>query len=473
MFSCFSLVFNAYFRPPYFYILMKYFVTLISFFVLIVGKAQPKKVVADKIIAQVGDRIILKSDILNAIADYKRNGQEANLPANAECAFLEGQLIQKALVLQAEKDSLKVGEDEIEASIDNQIRSFIREYGSQQVLEEVAGRTVYQIKEDFRVAFRERKLADQMRAKVIENIKITPNEVRDYFNKIPKDSLAYYETELELQQIIMQPKANKDVDDYVIKQLYEYKRQVETGFKKFDQIARAVTDDPGSKESGGQYNINRNEKFWDPAFLSACFKLKDGQISPVVKSKFGYHIIQMVSRFGDDAVVRHILKIPQITDEEVKITTTTMDSIVAKINRKDLTFGEALTKYSDDENNKNMGGSINGKDGSTYVTIDQLDKEMVVLIKDLKPGQFAKPQAFTDQLGQKKVRLVYYKSKTEAHKQNIKDDYSKLSAMALDEKKSKALEKWFKEHLPNYYIHIDGEFKDCSALETWFKLSKD
>lgn len=452
---------------------MKYFITIVCFFVWIVGKAQPKKVVADKIIAQVGDRIILKSDIVNAIADYKRNGQEANLPPNPECAFLEGQLIQKALVLQAEKDSLKVGEDEIEASIDNQIRSFIREYGSQQVLEEVAGRTVYQIKEDFRVSFRERKLADQMRAKVIENIKITPNEVRAYFDKIPKDSLSYYETEIELQQIIMQPKANKDVDDYVIKQLYEYKRQVESNSKKFEQIARAVTEDPGSKESGGQYNINRNDKFWDPAFLSACFKLKDGQISPVVKSKFGYHIIQMVSRFGDDAVVRHILKIPPITDEEVKITINTLDTVVAKIKRKELTFGEALTKYSDDENNKNMGGSINGRDGSTFVTIDQLDKEMVVLLKDLKPGQFSKPQPFTDQLGQKKVRLIYYKSKAEAHKQNIKDDYSKLSAMALEEKKSKALEKWFKEHLPNYYIHIDGEFKDCSALESWFKLSKD
>lgn len=452
---------------------MKYFVTLISFFVLIVGKAQPQKVVADKIIAQVGDRIILKSDILNAIADFKRNGQEASIPPNAECAFLEGQLIQKALVLQAEKDSLKVGEDEIEASIDNQIRSFIREYGSQQVLEEVAGRTVYQIKEDFRVAFRERKLADQMRAKVIENIKITPNEVKAYFDKIPKDSLAFYETELELQQIVMQPKANKDVDDYVIKQLYEYRRQVETGFKKFEQIARAVTDDPGSKESGGQYNINRNEKFWDPAFLRACFQLKDGQISPVVKSKFGYHIIQMVSRFGDDAVVRHILKIPQITDEEVKITITTMDTIVARIKRKDINFGEALTKYSDDENNKNMGGSINGRDGSTYVTIDQLDKEMVQLIKGLKPGEFAKPQPFTDQLGQKKVRLVFFKSRVEAHKQNIKDDYSKLSAIALEEKKSKALEKWFKEHLPNYYIHIDNEFKNCQTLESWFKLSKD
>ena len=168
--------------------------------------AQPKKVIADKIVAQVGNKIILRSDIYNAISDYKRQGQESSLPPNPECAFLEGQLIQKALVLQAEKDSLPISEDEIEAALDNQIRGFIREYGSQQVLEEVAGKTVYQIKEDFRQVFKERKLADAMRAKITENTKITPNEVKAYFDKSPKDSLAYYESELELLQIILKGK---------------------------------------------------------------------------------------------------------------------------------------------------------------------------------------------------------------------------------------------------------------------------
>jgi len=451
--------------------MMKKICTFSFILVSIVSSAQPKKVIADRIVAQVGNKIILRSDIFNAIADYKRQGQEASLPPNPECAFLEGQLIQKALVLQAEKDSLIVSEDEIEAALDNQIRGFIREYGSQQVLEEVAGKTVYQIKEDFKLVFKERKLSDQMRNKITDNIKMTPNEVKAFYDKIPKDSLAYYESELELQQIIALPKANISVDEYVKKQLYEYKRQIESGSKRFDQLAKIYTDDPGSKETGGQYNINRNDKFWDPVFLSTCFKLKEGQISNVIKSKFGYHIIQMVSRSGDDAVVRHILKIPAITNEEITIAVNKLDTVKMQLLKKEYTFGDALNKFSDDEANKNSGGQVSGRDGSGFITIDQLDKEMVTLIKDLKPGQYSNPQIFTDERGQKKVRLVYFKNRTEPHRENLKDDYNKLSTRAIEEKKQAKLEKWFKEHIPTYYISIDKEFATCSSINDWLKVA--
>ena len=450
---------------------MKKICTLSFLLISTIAIAQPKKVVADRIVAQVGNKIILRSDIFNAINDYKRQGQDASLPANPECAFLEGQLIQKALVLQAEKDSLIVGDEEIEAALDNQIRGFIREYGSQQVLEEVAGKTIYQIKEDFRQVFKERKLSDQMRNKIVDNIKITPNEVKIFYEKIPKDSLAYYESELELLQIIVLPKANKSVDEYVMKQLYDYKRQVESGIKRFEQLAKAYTDDPGSKETGGQYNINRNDKFWDPTFLSTCFKLKEGQISNVIKSKFGYHIIQLVSRSGDDAVVRHILKIPAITDEEIKLAINKLDTIKAQLIKKDIAFGDALNKNGDDENSKNTGGQVSGRDGSGFITIDQLDKEMVLLLKTIKPGEYSNPQIFTDERGQKKVRLVYFKSRTEPHRENLKDDYNKLSIRAIEEKKQVKLEKWFKEHIPSYYITIDKEFAGCKSLNEWLKFA--
>ena len=433
--------------------------------------AQPKKVLADKIIAQVGNKIILRSDIINAINDYKRGGQEATLPPNPECAFLEGQLIQKALVLQAEKDSLIVSEDEIEAALDNQIRGFIREYGSQQVLEEVAGKSIFQIKEDFRAVFKDRKLSDQMRGKIVENIKVTPNDVRAFYDKIPKDSLAFYESELELLQIIAIPKANKEVDEYVMKQLYDYKRQVESGAKRFDQLAKIYTDDPGSKETGGQYSLNRNDRNWDATFLSTCFKLKEGQVSNVIKSKFGYHIIQLVSRSGDDVVVRHILKIPPITQEEINLAIAKLDTIKVQLQRKEMDFGYALNKFSDDEQSKNVGGQVSGRDGSGFITIDQLDKDMVALIKDVKPGSYSAPQVFTDERGQKKVRLIYYKTRTNPHRENVKDDYNKLSVRLVEDKKQHKLEVWFKEHLPNFYITIDSEFKDCKSLGEWLKFA--
>jgi peptidyl-prolyl cis-trans isomerase SurA len=433
---------------------------------------QVKKVVADKIVAQVGDKIILHSDIVNAIADYKRQGQEGSLPVDPECAFLEGQLIQKALVLQAEKDSLPVSDEDLDAKLDNQIRGFIREYGSREVLEEIAGKTVYQIKEDFRQVFKERDLADKMREKIVENIRITPTEVKAFHDKIPKDSLPFYESEIEVSQILAQPKANKDVEEYVTKQLYEYKRQVESGTKKFEQLAKMYSEDPGSKDNGGLYNVNRNDKQWDPAFFSAIWKLKEGQISPVIKSKFGYHLIQMVSRSGEDAVIRHILRIPPVTEDEVAISVQKLDSIRTMLLAHDLSFGEAINRFSDDENSKFNGGSIQGRDGSTYITIDELpDRDLVKAIADLKPGEFSKPQIFTDERGRKMVRIVYLKTRTVPHRQNLKDDYNKIAQRALEEKKQAKLESWFKDHLPNYYITIDKEFSPCKSLNDWWKYA--
>lgn len=435
------------------------------------GMAQTQKVVADKIIGQVGDKIVLLSDINNAIADYKRQGQEAQLPLNPECAFLEGQLIQKALVLQAEKDSLVVSEDDIEAGLDNQIRGFINAYGSKEVLEEIAGRTVYQIKEDFRVPFKERKLADQMRGKILENVKVTPTEVKAYYDKIPKDSLSYYESQIEINQIQSQPKASAEIEQFCIGQLYEYKRQAESGTKKFEQLVKLYSEDPGSKDNGGQYNINRTNKEFDPAFTAAAFRLKDGQISNVVKSKFGYHIIQMVSRSGDDALVRHILRIPPVTDDEVAKSTKKLDSVRTMVNNGWLSFGEAVDKFSDDESSKFNGGTITARDGSSLLNIDQLDKELVLSIKNLKPGEISKPSSYTDERGRRMVRIVYLKNRTQPHRENLKDDYNRVADRALEAKKHDALSKWFKNHLPSYFISIDDAYKDCNSLAEWWRYS--
>lgn len=427
--------------------------------------AQPKKVIADKIVAQVGDKIVLRSDIYNSIQDAQRQGTP--LPPNPECVLVERALIEKALVLQAEKDSLPVSDEELEASLDNQIRGFVGQYGSKEVLEEVAGKSVYQLKEDFRQPFRERMQADQMRKKIVENVKITPNEVRAYYDEIPKDSLSFYESELEVSEIVLYPKANREVESYVTRELNEWKKQVEEGSKKFEQLAQSYTEDPGSKESGGQYNINRNDKIWDPTFLAAAFKLKEGQVSQVVKSKFGLHLIQMVSRSGDDAVIRHILRIPPVTDAEVKESIDILDSVRSKLTAGTISFGEAVNRYSEDEGSKFSGGRRQGRDGSSFVTIDQLDKDMVLAIQKLKVGEYSQPIPFTDERGKKAVRLVYLQTRTEPHRENLTDDYSKISQRALEEKKNDVLEKWFQSHIPSYYIVIDKDFSGCENVKEW------
>ncbi len=437
--------------------------------------AQTQKIVADKIVAQVGDKIILNSDIQNAIIDYKRSASTSGtdaLPPNAECSFMEGQLMQKALVIQANKDSILVSDDELDALLDNQIRYFISQYGSQAELETVAGKSIYQIKEDLRQPFKERKLADQMRSKILDNIKITPTEVKDFFLKIPHDSLPYLESELVLNQIILYPKANKDVEEYLTNQLLDWKHQVESGQKKFDALARLYTQDPGSRENGGQYSVNKNDKQWDPIWFAAIWKLKEGQVSPVIKSKFGLHIIQMVSRAGDDAVIRHLLLIPSVTQAEIKQAKTTLDSARSKIQAGLVNFGQAVNALSEDEQGKSNGGAVTSpRTGSIFVTIDELDKDMVVAIKGLNPGDISQTQVYKDDRQRDAVRIVYLRTRTEPHIENLKDDYNKISQQALDLKKNQTLQKWFKDHISTYYVNLDKSFSACNNLAPWLQAA--
>ena len=416
------------------------------------ANAQTKKVIADKIVGQVGDKIILRSEILNAIADMKRQAQgQDNVILPTECQVMEGQLIRKALLLQAQKDSLTVNQDQIENDLDNRIRQFIQQYGSKDILEEVAGKTVYQLKDDFREAFREQSLADQMKRKIEESVKITPTEVKAYYSKIPTDSLPYYESEIEVSQIVIFPKTNKDVEEYVSKQLYDYKKQAETlGPKKFEQLAKNYSEDPGVKENGGQYTLNRNEKNFDPAFLAASFRLKEGQISPVIKSKFGLHIIMMISRSGDEAIVRHILRIPPITDDEMKEAKSKLDTIRRDIKAGKISFAEAVTKYSDDEGSKFSAGAFVNRDNSTFITLDMLDKDLIGVMGKLKPGDLSEPISYTDERsGKKGVRIVYYKTKKEPHRENLKDDYNRIAQRALEDKKMRCSKNGLKSIFPD------------------------
>ncbi|NBO49892.1 MAG: peptidylprolyl isomerase, partial [Chitinophagia bacterium] len=231
-------------------------------------KAQTAKLLADKIVAIVGDKIVLRSDLTNYIDDIKRQGSE--VPPNAECVLLEKMMQDKALILQAEKDSIPITDEDIEAELDQRVRYFIMQYGGKEAFEQIAGRTIYQVKEDFRKSIKEGRLAKAMREKIIENVKITPNEVRDYFQRIPKDSLPFYETELVIGQIVVHPKAGRELEKFAQDELADYRKQIEAGQKTFETMARLYSEDPGSKQTGGRYEINKNEKQWDPDFKNAA-----------------------------------------------------------------------------------------------------------------------------------------------------------------------------------------------------------
>jgi len=445
----------------------KVFFTVCSVIFTFTSFAQTKKVLADKIIATVGDKIILRSDIENSIHDMQR--QNISVPPNASCLLLQQALALKALVIQAERDSLPVSDEDVDAEIDNKIRYYVQQYGSKEILEQVAGKTVFQLKEEFKPVVKDQKLAAAERDKIVGGVRITPKEVEAYYSKIPKDSLHFYESQLEVGQIVIYPKPSRDLENYAIDQLKEYKKEVEDGGKKFEVLASLFSDDPGSKDKGGMYEINRNETQFDPVFLAKAFSLKDGQISNVFKTKFGYHIIQMVSRRGDDATIRHILKVPQVSSVEINAAKEKLDSIRTLLVDGKLQFGEAVSKFSEDDASKFTGGLITGPDGqSTLLSIDQLDKDLVLRLKDLKVGEYSSPEEYMDpSSGKKAVRIVEIKSETQPHRENLKDDYDKVAQRALEEKKNQALDDWFTQKMSGFYINVSKDYASCPEVKDW------
>ena len=429
---------------------------------IVVAQA-PKKVVADKIVAIVGDKIILYSDIANWLLDIQRQG--GTLPENAECLLMEQAVLSKVLMLQAEKDSLPLTDEEVEAELDEKISSYINQLS----LKEVEVKTIYQIKDEAREALKEQKLGTAMQRKILENVRITPNEVKAFFDKIPADSLPFYGPEMEICQIIIYPESSRELEKYIVGEMNNYKRQLELRTTTFERLARDVSEDQRSS----QYQINRKDKTRDPVFVTTVFRLKEGEISEPVKSKYGYYLIQVVKRNGDDAIVRHILRIPPITEIEIKQGMSELDTVRARIIDGTTNFNAAASKYSDDESAKFTGPCIIGRDGSTNVTIDALDKDLVFMLANMKTGDISQPVPYVDEQGKKGVRVVYLKFRSEPHRMNLQDDYSKIAQFALGGKKAKTMEKWMSAKLPTYYVSVDAQTEtECPQLKKFTKGQK-
>lgn len=449
---------------------MKIFFLIAFFSVSISAFAQPgERILADKIIGIVGDKIVLKSDVENKLSDMVRQG--VKLPPNATCYALEQDMNVKALVLQAEKDSLPITDEDIEIKLDARIRYFMQQYGSKDELERIAGKSIYAIKEELRTPIRDQELATAMRDKIVNDVRITPVEVQNYWSKIPADSLPYYESEVEIGQIVVYPKSSREADEYAIEQLNGFKSQVDGG-KDIRTLATLYSDDPSAKQNGGQFEVNRTQKDYDPIWLNKAFTLKPGQVSNPFKSRFGYHIIQLMSRAGDDAVVRHILKIPEVTSFETVSGVKKMDSVRSQLIAGNLDFGTAVNKYSEEESAKFTAGMLQSPSGSTFLTIDQLEKDVIPALSKLEVGEYSQPIEFDDQRGKKGVKIIYLKSKSAPHRENLKEDYSKIADRALEGKKENALEEWFNTKLSTYYIKIDKEYSDCDVMERWVEAAK-
>ncbi len=437
--------------------------------------AKGKKPAADKIIAILGNKIILKSDLQKTILQQKKNYD--TLPTNISCAVLEQMLAQNALVLQAKKDSLPVSDDRVEQELNRRIAYFKQAYGSREKMEEVLGKSIFQIKDQYRDDIKEQLLAEAMRTKIINDVKITPTEVKAFFDAIPKDSLTYFKSEVEVGQIMIKPEPDSSVVAYTINQLKDLKKQALSKKKSFSSLANLYSNDVST--GGDILTIDRTTKQFDPNFVAAAFRLKEGEISPVIKSQFGYHIIQMVRRQGNIAQVRHILLIPPITSGDIRKATKKLDSVRSKIVSGKLTFGQAASLYSDDDGyggTKGSGGMFtNPQDHSTFMSIDNLDPGVVLALDTLKVGHITMPLTFAPNpkmRSQKAVRIIYLKSRSTPHQESLKTDYSRIQQQALQEKQMKVLNEWFEQHVSDFYLKIDKDYDKCRNIESWVKASQ-
>jgi peptidyl-prolyl cis-trans isomerase SurA len=384
------------------------------------------------------------------------------------CLVLQEMISGKMLVEQAERDSLLVTDDEVEGTLENRIRYFIKMYGSKEKLEGASGKTVYQMKEDYRDVIKEQMMAEKVKNKMMEHLHVTPAEVQAFYNKIPKDSLPFFPATLEVGQIVMAPPTNPELDQYAREKLERIRKEIVEGGASFEFKAGIESEDPGSRDNGGRYNDVTRDGGFAQEFVQAAFKLQNGQVSPVIKTQFGYHIIQMIQRKGDQIDIRHILVIPQHTSADYKAAIEKLDSIRAQIIAGKLTFGEAVNKYSTDDQSKMTGGMIaDQRTGATQLEVDQLDPQLALMIDSLKPGSISQPHLYKTPRGEQSARIVFLKGRTEPHKANLHDDYSKIQNVAKAQKEQEKMDAWISERLPSYYLKIDPDYSACPSLQRW------
>lgn len=422
----------------------------------------------DKIVAVVGkSRIILKSDIeVQAENIRQQNPDEAgDMP---ECNIMEQMLLQKLLVEQAERDSVSVSDEEVESTLETRVRYFISMYGSKEKVEEISGKTIYQLKDENREVTKEMLLSERMQGTILESVKVTPVEVQRFYQNIPADSLPFFPATVELGQIVMDPDVSPELDTYARKKLERIRKEIVDEGADFAIKAGIESDDPGTRNEGGMIKgMSRKGSGMVTEFVVAAFKLQNGEVSPVFRTRFGYHIIQMVKRTGDEADVRHILIKPERTTADFEMALDKLDSIRTILIDGKMKFQEAVGKFTTDEMSSRNGGMITDAQGNTTLQVEDLDPTLALMIDTLKPGHYSKPYIYTTARGERSCRIVYMKSISDPHKANLKEDYSRIQFAALQKKKTDRMQEWVRDKAPSYYIKIDPEYAQCPNLQVF------
>ena len=413
-------------------------------------------IIIDRVVAVVGNSPVLESAIESQYFQAKARNVQVS-----KCKIYEDMLYQKLLVSQADIDSLTVTEKQVDAEIQNRLQGFIDQLGGLEKVEEYFNKPLGEIKEDLRDVTEDQLLAQMEREEIIKDIKVTPSEVNNFYRKLPKDSLPLIDLEFELNQIVFYPEiSKKDIED-VKKRLLDIRDEVLNKGALFETKAILYSEDPGSAASGGEYGMtSRNDLA--PEFSAAAFKLKKDSISDVVKTDYGYHIIQLLDRKGERINFRHILMKPKFTPEAKARAKQLADSVYNALKEGTIEFEDAARLYSQDEkSNKNGGLVMNPRNGTAKFTVDEIYPSNYYNIKNLKVGEYTRVFESYDDRGTTIYIIIKVKSKVEPHVANIETDYQVIQDMALNKKYNDAYDKWISEKSKTTYIKITDDYKKC------------
>lgn len=446
----------------------RFFSAFVITFILVVQSISGQGFVLDEVIAVVGNKAIKQSDIEIEYNELKRSNYP--IDDNTKCLIFENHLKQKMLYNQALLDSLTVSEIQIENELTQNLNKNIAIIGSVDKLEKYYSKSIQEIKEDLRTSMKEMQLARQMQDKALENISITPAEVKNFYKSIPKDSLPFVKAQIEIAQIAAYPPYTEQAVLDVKNTLLEYRKRIMNG-EKFEVIARLYSEDPGTAIKGGEYGLSTKSEL-DPEFGKAAFALKKtGEISRIVESQFGFHIIQLLERRGDKINFRHILVKPKADPEIVIKVKTTLDSIANLIRNDSITFENAVKRFSMDVDTRfNDGLMLNPNNGSNRFELEQLASADYYYIKKMKTGDISEPYESRDSKGRILFKIITVKNQIPAHRANIELDYNILEQMALNKKRLAVLDEWFANKKKSTFIQISDKYKTCDfIINGWFK----
>jgi peptidyl-prolyl cis-trans isomerase SurA len=430
--------------------------------------------VVDRVVAQVGDNIILYSDI--EIQKLQLMSQDVPMTGDIDCRLLEELLYQNLLLNQAKVDSIEVPDAQVGGEAERRLRMIEEQLQGRENLEMYYGKPYEEIRLEFKEIMRDRMLAERMERTITSDVTMTPRDVRRFFEEVSKDTLPMVGDQIALQQIVVYPKVSQRAKTTAIEELKKIRNDIIRGSRDFALAATSVSDDKESAKNGGL--IQASKGMMVRPFENAALALNVGEISDVVETQFGFHIIQLVDRQGDNYTIRHILKIPEFDGASISQAARVIEECVKRIQDGEITWNEAVREYSEHEaTRQNEGNLVNPYTGESFWEIDalkQIDPNLYQIIFRMSPGDISEPLPFEDMQSAKiGLRILRVRETRAAHRANLVDDYSLIKQAAMNMKREEAIHNWVTTHAKNTFVRVNERYQSCSFMYEWGEMNKN